>query len=177
MRKHLSQFCALASLLILLSGCNTVTEMVEANIPVRETGSPKIVISLRAQEAYLYRGKVLVASSRISSGRESHRTPTGRFRVISKDIDHASSIYGDYVGASGKVVKANVDRRRHRKPRGARYVGAPMPFYLEFTPSYGLHQGYLPGEPASHGCIRLPYWKARQFYQIARIGTPVIVKP
>jgi predicted glycosyltransferase len=69
MRKRLSQFCALAFLLISMSGCNTVTEMVEAHIPVRETGRPRIVISLRAQEAYLYRGKVLVASSRISSGR------------------------------------------------------------------------------------------------------------
>lgn len=177
MRERLSQFCALAFLAIFFSGCTTVTEMVEANIPIRETGRSSIVISLRAQEAYLYRGKVLVASSRISSGREGYRTPTGRFRVIRKDIDHASSIYGDYVDASGEVVKANVDRRRHRKPRGARYVGAPMPFYLEFTPSYGLHQGYLPGEPASHGCIRLPFWKARQFYQIARIGTPVLVKP
>jgi lipoprotein-anchoring transpeptidase ErfK/SrfK len=40
-----------------------------------------------------------------------------------------------------------------------------------------LHQGYLPGVPASHGCIRMPYWKARQFYKAAHIGTPVVVKP
>ena len=52
-----------------------------------------------------------------------------------------------------------------------------MPYFLEFSPGYGLHQGYLPGEPASHGCIRMPYWKARQFYNAARIGTPVVVKP
>ncbi|PYJ88481.1 MAG: hypothetical protein DMF42_10380 [Verrucomicrobia bacterium] len=41
----------------------------------------------------------------------------------------------------------------------------------------GLHQGYLPGVPASHGCIRMPYWKARQFYNAAHIGTSVVVKP
>ncbi len=75
------------------------------------------------------------------------------------------------------MVVANVDTRKTRKPRGTHYEGAPMPFFLQFAPGYGLHQGYLPGEPASHGCIRLPYWKARQFYQIARIGTPVTVKP
>ena len=177
MRTPLSQFCALCLSLILVSGCSTVTEMVEANIPVRETGRPSIVISLRAQEAYLYRGKVLVASSRISSGREGHRTPIGRFRVIRKDIDHTSSLYGDYVSDSGQIVVANVDTRKTRKPRGTHYEGAPMPYFLEFSPGYGLHQGYLPGEPASHGCIRLPYWKARQFYLTAHVGTPVTVKP
>ena len=71
---------------------------------------------------------------------------------------------------------ANVDTRKARKPRGTHYEGAPMPYFLEFSPGYGLHQGYLPGEPASHGCIRLPYWKARQFYLTANVGTPVTVK-
>ena len=175
--KRFSKTCVFGVALLALSGCNTVTEMVEAHIPVRETGRPSIVISLRAQEAYLYRGKVLVASSRISSGREGNRTPIGRFRVTAKDIDHTSSLYGNYVSRSGRVVVANVDTRKTRKPRGTHYEGAPMPFYLQFAPSYGLHQGYLPGVPASHGCIRLPYWKARQFYEVARIGTPVTIKP
>ncbi|MEO7165665.1 MAG: L,D-transpeptidase [Spartobacteria bacterium] len=174
--KRLLKSCAFGAALLALGSCSTVTEMVEAHIPVRETGRPSIVISLRAQEAYLYRGKALVASSRISSGREGYRTPVGRFRVTRKDIDHTSSLYGNYVSSSGQIVVADVDTRRTRKPRGAHYEGAPMPFFLQFAPGYGLHQGYLPGEPASHGCIRMPYWKARQFYQVARVGTPVLVK-
>jgi lipoprotein-anchoring transpeptidase ErfK/SrfK len=75
------------------------------------------------------------------------------------------------------VVRANVDVRKDHKPRGAHFVGAPMPFYVEFSPSYGLHAGYLPGVPASHGCIRMPYSKARQFYNATHVGTRVIVKP
>ena len=177
MLNRFSQFCALGVALLSLSGCSTLTEMVEANIPNRHEGRASIVVSLRAQEAYLYRGKTLVASSRISSGREGYRTPIGRFRVLRKDEDHRSSLYGDYVDAGGDVVKANVDSRRHRRPPHSHFLGAPMPYFLEFSPGYGLHQGYLPGEPASHGCIRMPYWKARQFYNAARIGTPVIVKP
>jgi lipoprotein-anchoring transpeptidase ErfK/SrfK len=147
------------------------------SLPEKHTGRPSIVVNLREQEAYLYRGKNKTASSRISSGREGYRTPTGRFHVIRKDEDHRSSVYGDYVDTSGRVVKANVDSRRDRKPAHSHFVGASMPFYLEFSPGYGLHQGYLPGEPASHGCIRMPYWKARQYYQAARIGTPVVVRP
>jgi lipoprotein-anchoring transpeptidase ErfK/SrfK len=174
---HRFRSLSLALLCSGLGACSTVTDLVTTNIPTRQTGRASVVIKLHEQKAYLFRGKTEIAESRISSGREGYRTPTGRFRVIRKDEDHRSSLYGDYVDSSGRVVKANVDVRKHRKPRGAHYVGAPMPFFVEFSPSYGLHAGYLPGEPASHGCIRMPYWKARQFYNAVRVGTPVTVKP
>jgi lipoprotein-anchoring transpeptidase ErfK/SrfK len=174
---RLSKLCGLVATILALSACSTVTEMIEANMPDRHSGRPSIIVSLRAQEAYLYRGSHVVASSRISSGREGYRTPIGRFRVTRKDIDHRSSLYGDYVNDSGQIVKANVDSRRDRRPPHSHFVGAPMPYFLQFFPGYGLHQGYLPGEPASHGCIRLPYWKARQFYNAASIGTPIVIRP
>lgn len=159
------------------SSCSTVSDFVVTHIPSRQSGPARVVVDLSEQEAVLLRRGKRIASSRVSSGREGHRTPTGTFRVIRKHEDHRSSLYGDYVDTeTGRIVRANVDVRKHRRPRGTRYVGAPMPFYLEFKPSYGLHAGYLPGVPASHGCIRMPYWKARQFYHSVRIGTPVIVR-
>ena len=172
-----SQFSVVCATLMILSGCSTVTDMVTSHIPESHSGRPSIVVSLRAQEAYLYRAGQRTASSRISSGREGYRTPVGRFQVIRKDEDHRSSVYGDYVDDSGRVVKANVDSRRDRQPPHSHFVGAPMPYFLEFSPGYGLHQGYLPGVPASHGCIRMPYWKARQFYNAAHLGTVVVIKP
>lgn len=177
---RLTILAGLALLAGALSSCgtlNTVSDMVTSHVPERHSGKASIVVDLGEQEAYLYRGKHRTASSRISSGREGHRTPTGRFAVIRKDIDHRSSLYGNYVDASGRVVKANVDSRKDSRPRGTRFVGAAMPYFVEFSPSYGLHQGYLPGVAASHGCIRMPYWKARQFYDAVRIGTPVTVRP
>lgn len=174
---RLSQVSALCATLLIFGGCSTVTEMVTSNIPESHSGRPSIVVSLRAQEAYLYRGGRRTASSRISSGREGYRTPVGRFQVIRRDEDHRSNVYGDYVDDSGRVVKANVDSRRDRKPRHSHFVGAPMPYFIEFSPGYGMHQGYLPGEPASHGCIRMPYWKARQFYNATHVGTLVVIKP
>lgn len=174
---RLSQFSALCATALIFSSCTTVTEMVTSNLPESHSGRPSIVVSLRAQEAYLYRSGQKTASSRISSGREGYRTPVGRFRVIRKDEDHRSSIYGDYVDDSGRVVKANVDNRRDRKPPHSHFLGAPMPYFVEFSPGYGLHQGYLPGVPASHGCIRMPYWKARQFYNAVQLGTVVVIKP
>ncbi len=177
---RLGRGLALVSLAVALTSCgtyNTVSDMVTSHIPERHSGRASIVVDLSEQQAYLYRGKHQTASSRISSGREGYRTPTGRFAVIRKDLDHRSSLYGNYVDDSGRVVKANVDSRKDSKPRGSHFVGAAMPFFVEFAPSYGLHQGYLPGVAASHGCIRMPYWKARQFYEAAKIGTSVTVRP
>lgn len=160
-----------------LTSCSTVQDLVTSHIPDRHSGRASVVVDLGAQKAYLTRGGHAVTSSRISSGREGHRTPVGRFNVIRKDQDHRSSLYGQYVDRSGRVVRANVDVRKAAKPRGSHFVGAPMPFFVEFSPSYGLHAGYLPGVPASHGCIRMPYWKARQFYEAVHIGTRVVVRP
>jgi len=174
---RLSQFSALCATLMILSGCSTLTDLVTSNLPESHSGRPSIVVSLRAQEAYLYRGGHKTASSRISSGREGYRTPVGRFQVTRKDENHRSSVYGDYVDDSGRVVKANVDSRRDGKPPHSHFVGTPMPYFMEFSPGYGLHEGYLPGVPASHGCIRMPHWRARQFYNAVGLGTVVVVKP
>ena len=175
-----TRLCALTLAAAALSSCgtyHTVSDLVTSHVPERHSGKASIVVALGEQEAYLYRGKYRTASSRISSGREGHRTPVGRFAVIRKDIDHRSSLYGSYVDDSGRVVKGNVDSRKDSKPPHSHFEGAPMPFFVEFSPGYGLHQGYLPGVAASHGCIRMPYWKARQFYEAAHIGTSVTVRP
>jgi lipoprotein-anchoring transpeptidase ErfK/SrfK len=153
-----------------------VSDFVGANIPSFKEGKTSVVVSLSHQQAFLYQGGERVAESRISTGREGYNTPPGRFSVIRKDQDHRSSLYGDFVDESGRVVKANVDVNKHSRPAGSHFVGAPMPYFVEFKPGYGLHAGHLPGYPASHGCVRMPYWRARQFYNAVHIGTPVIVK-
>ena len=142
---RLSQFSVFCATLMIVSGCSTVTDMVKSNLPEGHSGRPSIVVSLRAQEAYLYRAGHRTASSRISSGREGYRTPVGRFQVTRKDEDHRSSVYGDYVDDSGHIVKANVDSRRDPKPPHSHFVGAPMPYFhrvlagLRITP--GLSAG------------------------------------
>jgi len=151
--------------------------MVTTNFPTFHDGKPSVVVHLSQQKAFLLQGGEEVAESRISTGREGHATPTGHFHVIRLDHDHRSSLYGEYVDDGGKVVKSNVDVRKHTRPAGTHFVGASMPYFVEFKPGYGLHAGYLPGYPASHGCVRMPYWKARQFYHAVHVGTPVIVRP
>src|SRR5262245_425856 len=127
MMNRFSQFCVLCPILVILSGCSTVNDLITSHLPQNHSGRPSIVVSLREQQAYLYRGGYRIASSRISSGREGYRTPVGHFQVIRKDEHHRSSLYGDYVDDSGHVVKANVDSRRDRQPPYSHFVGTSMP--------------------------------------------------
>jgi len=105
-----------------------------------------IVVSLADQSLYAYNGRQLIAYSNISSGKPGHETPIGSFTVSEKDPDHHSNLYEN----------------------------ASMPFYMRLTDGgVGLHAGFIPGYPASHGCVRLPYGMARELFQHVDSGTPV----
>src|SRR5215470_9294358 len=136
----------------------------------------RIVVSIPKQRAYLMIGDQVVADGPISSGRRGHETPTGQWRVLEKDPDHRSNLYGDFVDSSGRVVRAGVSTRSDAAPSGTHYVGAPMTWFLRLTEDgVGMHVGILPGYPASHGCIRQSSDGAKLFYQYTRVGTPVDV--
>jgi L,D-transpeptidase catalytic domain len=130
-------------------------------------------VDLTNQEAYLMdRGRVILQSP-ICSGRPGHETPTGRFKVAGKDLNHASSVYGFFGNpATKQIVLPDADIYM-KVPRGLEFVRAPMHYYTQFTPAMGFHAGILPGVPSSHGCIRLPEEYAVALFQQAPVGTPV----
>jgi hypothetical protein len=136
-------------------------------------GKPKIVINLSTQRVQYYKGGQLVGVSPISSGRESHGTVTGTYHILDKDIDHRSSLFGAYVDQAGNVVQGDVDTRTDRAPSGSRYLGANMRYFMRIVGGIGMHEGYLPGYPASHGCIRMPTKMAVIFFNETPEGTPV----
>ena len=138
-------------------------------------GKPSVKISLGEQRAYFYRSGLLVGVSQLSTGREGLNTPHGHFAIIQKDVNHVSSRYGDYVDDAGSVVMPNVDVEKDRKPPGTHFKGAPMPYFMRITDGIGMHAGYLPGYPASHGCIRMPEFMAENFFKSVAAGTPVTI--
>ena len=140
-----------------------------------EDGKPSITIDLGEQKAFFYKNNRLVGVSMISSGREGYSTPAGSFKIIQKNKDHVSNLYGDYVDGSGNVVVANVGVKKDPKPPGALFRGAPMPYFMRIHGGVGMHAGFLPGFPASHGCIRMPERMAQIFFANVSHGTPVRV--
>jgi lipoprotein-anchoring transpeptidase ErfK/SrfK len=135
-----------------------------------------VVVSLPKQRAYLMTGEQIVIESPISSGKRGHTSPTGHLQVLEKDPNHHSSLYGDFVDNSGRVVRAGVSARIDAAPSGTHFAGATMKWFMRLTEDgVGMHIGILPGYPASHGCIRMPSDGAKLFYDHVKVGTPVDV--
>jgi lipoprotein-anchoring transpeptidase ErfK/SrfK len=111
-------------------------------------GPVRIVVSLSEQKAFVFKAGTLLAASPVSTGRRGHETPTGTFPILEKQVHHRSN----------------------------KYSNAPMPFMQRLT-VYGiaLHAGHLPGYPASHGCIRLPWGFAKRLYGLTGNGTIVTI--
>jgi lipoprotein-anchoring transpeptidase ErfK/SrfK len=107
-----------------------------------------VVISVADQHVNVYDRDGKIAHSRVSTGMPGHPTPMGVFSVIGKERYHHSNIYS----------------------------GAPMPWMQRITWSgVAMHAGVVPGYPASHGCIRLPYSFAPQMWGMTKLGARVVV--
>jgi hypothetical protein len=117
----------------------------------RNAGEPVMaIVSLRSQRITIYDDKGWTLRAPVSSGQKGRETPAGIFSVIQKDRDHYSNLYDD----------------------------AWMPHMQRLTWSgIALHGGPLPGYPASHGCVRMPFDFAARLFDTTRMGMRVIVAP
>jgi hypothetical protein len=116
--------------------------------PEHESASWSIEIDLAQQKAWVWHQGRIVLFMPISSGRKSHPTPKGEYLVTDKYRTWKSTLYD-----------------------------AKMPYFLRLScGDFGLHEGVLPGYPASHGCIRLPKKAAKELFQKVPIGTLVVIR-
>jgi lipoprotein-anchoring transpeptidase ErfK/SrfK len=139
-------------------------------------GEPSVVIDLQMQRAEVFIGGQYAGWSVVATGKEGFGTPAGDYTILEKVVNKHSTLYGRIVDTAGNTVKGDADARRDTPPPGGRFLYAPMPYWMRLTwRGIGMHAGPIPrpGNPASHGCIRLPRPFAIQLYQMVRIGTPV----
>lgn len=164
----------------------SITKLIGRQVPAKvnsgvagaiNPGNSRVLISISKQRAYLMVGEDVYIDTPISSGKRAGMTPTGRFSVMEKDLNHRSSVYGEFVDGKGRTVRSGVSTKVDSAPSGTRYVGAPMKYFCRLTSNgVGMHIGILPGYPASHGCIRLPAEIAPLIYEKVRVGTPVTIE-
>jgi lipoprotein-anchoring transpeptidase ErfK/SrfK len=126
------------------------TKAAEKETGAKPQGPLIISISIDQQKIRVYDSNGLFAEDRVSTGMKGHPTPMGVFSIIQKHRMHHSNIYS----------------------------GAPMPFMQRITWSgVAMHQGVLPGYPASHGCIRMPAAFAVKMWNWTKMGARVLVTP
>jgi lipoprotein-anchoring transpeptidase ErfK/SrfK len=121
------------------------------SIKSRTPGEPILaIVSLRNQRITVYDANGWILRAPVSSGQRGRETPAGIFSVIQKDAEHYSNIYDD----------------------------AYMPNMQRLTWSgIALHGGVVPGYPASHGCVRMPFEFAERLFDVTQLGLRVIVSP
>jgi hypothetical protein len=145
-----------------------------------ETPGPVTVeIDLSEQKASIYRGGVNVGWTFVATGKKGHATPAGKFKILEKIRHKSSNRYGVIVNKNGRVVDSDAKAGRDPVPEGGRFVGARMPYWMRLTGyGIGMHMGPIPrpGQPASHGCIRLPEIMAEKLFSLAPVGTTVTIK-
>jgi hypothetical protein len=118
------------------------------NPRVSPQGPVVILVSLPLQTASVYRNGILIGRSSVSTGTKGHATPTGVFTILEKKQTH----------------------------RSKKYDNAPMPNMQRLTWSgIAMHSGNLPGYPASHGCIRMPYDFSQLVFGITGTGGTVVI--
>jgi lipoprotein-anchoring transpeptidase ErfK/SrfK len=108
----------------------------------------RLVIDVGGQRAYLLVNEKVAVSTPVSTARSGKSTPRGTFTMT--------------------------ERVRSGKISNLYHVGMPYWMRLGETP-YGAHSGYLPGYPASAGCVRLPHTVAEVIFNHTRAGTPVSI--
>ena len=121
------------------------------NLPPFDAEGPLLaVVSTRTQQIRVFDKNGMIASSKVSTGRNGYETPEGVFSVIERKVEHNSNLYDD----------------------------AEMPFMQRITWSgVALHEGVVPGYRASHGCIRLPKGFAERLFRTAKLQTRVVIVP
>lgn len=135
-----------------------------------------VEISLREQRGLLLVDGAVAMDFPVATGKSSHPTPKGSYKILDKKQDYASNLYGRIVSGSGETVVSDADSRSDAVPEGGRFVGARMPYWMRMTPTgVGMHVGYVQGRPASHGCIRLKKDVAVELFRILEVGSPVTV--
>ena len=121
------------------------------SVESRAAGEPIMaIVSLRTQRITIYDANGWILRAPVSSGEKGRETPAGIFSVLQKEAEHYSNLYDN----------------------------AHMPHMQRITWSgIALHGGLLPGYPASHGCIRMPFGFAARLFDVTRLGMRVIVAP
>jgi L,D-transpeptidase catalytic domain len=136
---------------LLLAGASLAqsSSSVAGNAASHASGGPIMaIVALSEQQITVYGANGPMLRAPVSSGRPGYETPAGIYSVLQKEAEHYSNLYDD----------------------------ASMPFMQRMTWSgIALHAGVVPGHPASHGCVRMPYTFAEQLFGLTKIGMRVVV--
>ncbi|MDA0767051.1 MAG: L,D-transpeptidase [Verrucomicrobia bacterium] len=157
-RNRILPLATLALLSALFCSCGTSTTRTAGSsfsfkptvVKPTSRSAVSVKISTGAQRLYVMEGDKMLLATPCRVGKSATPTPKGNFRIDSKS--------------------------RQRRRQSAPGAGYPMTYWMSFySPSYGMHWGFVKPYPSTAGCIRLPLNSAREIFDMVNVGTPVNV--
>ena len=127
-----------------------------------------VKVSLSNSAIYVMEGEKPLLVTATCIGRQDTPTPIGTYEAFNKLPRKRSNTYGFHV--SGNDVRPG---KRIDTPSKSKYVGYPMPCWVEFKAGYGFHTGYVHPVPRTHGCLRIHKNVAPKFFALVDEGTPI----
>jgi len=141
------------------------------DLPATRPTNPSNVsvkVSISNQMAYVMEGNKPLLVTPVSVGKSATPTPRGSFRAYSKQAKRRANGHG--WATSGSQAR---QFRRGKQPKGWKFIGTPMPYWVEFKPGYGFHTGWQKPYPCTHGCLRLHENVAPKFFSIVPKGAKI----
>lgn len=135
----------------------------------------KLVILTKEQRARLYIKDQIAMDFPICTGTEDDPTPKGSFKITQKILEHRSNLYGSFVDEEGEFIATGISSTAAR-PKGTRYQGARMPYWMRFNGAIGIHEGHVYRTQSSHGCVRVTPEAAPIIYEKLEKGSLIIVE-
>ena len=167
-RSVLPLFVILAGLLLTSCATRPMGEYDAVALTPNNPSNVRVKVSLRNRTVYVMEGNRPLLVTATAIGKPDSPTPTGHFTIFRKDARKRSNTYGFHV--RGSDIRPG---KSSNTPGGYRYVGYPMPYWVEFKAGYGFHAGSVWPTPRSHGCLRLHANVAPKCFAIVPDGAPV----
>lgn len=130
---------------------NAIAETIQN---LKQSDQRWIEVDLSEQRLIAWEGGKRMYNISVSTGKRSTPTLTGVFAIQSK--------------------------YRATRMQGDNYDVPDVPYAMYYDGGYAIHGAYWHdnfGTPVSHGCVNVAVKQARQLFNWASVGTPVVVHP
>lgn len=144
----------------------------DARIEKAGKKTARVLIELENQRGHLLVDGKEAMDFPVCTGKDTHKTPRGKFSIIEKQRKYRSHSYGSVYDSAGNMAVADATPRT-KVPSGGKYVGASMPLWMRLHGGVGMHVGTVYRNASSHGCIRIPSEACSIIFEKCPVGTPV----
>ena len=124
----------------------------------------KVQVSLSKRTLTLFRDGKKVKTYRVAIGTAEHPTPTGTFKIVSKEKNPTwNPPDSPWAEGLGRIPPGPGN------PLGTRWIGTSAPA----IGIHGTYADYSIGTAASHGCLRMHIPEVEELFEKVAVGMPV----